>query len=233
MVLEVEEMTILLWKEQSVFEDCSIPGLVQSNAWCGGGLGHRYAGLTQRYKTCPQWTTNGTVLQFFSDDASIFTPALRWDIVLLMTTSSKSSSNLSNIVIYALQCALGINWCWMACSAILEPREGDRSVDPLQHFNQEAWDWWSNPRSRVHPSANSAEHMMESIWMEIELARQHTSTPHISVWESIVLLTPGDPLCLLLMVLCLGTFRSTVYGLSPCWRSALTKALLFFWQPIQ
>lgn len=99
--------------------------------------------------------------------------------------------------------------------------------DPLQHFNRGTWDWWSNPRSTVHPSANSAEHVTEAIWMEIELARQHTPTPHISVWERIVLFTPGDPLCFPLMVLCLGTFRSTVYGLSPCWRSTLTKALLF------
>lgn len=143
-----------------------------------------------------------------------------------MIASSNSSSNPSNIVNYPLQCALGISWCWMASPAMMEPREGDRSADPLQHFNRGAWDWWSNPRSRVHPSANSAEHVTEAIWMEIALAR-HTPTPLISVWERIVLFTPGDPLCLPLMVLCLGTFRSTVYGLSPCWRSALTKVLLF------
>lgn len=100
----------------------------------------------------------------------------------------------------------------------------------LIHFSiliRGAWDWWSNSRSRVHPSANSTEHVTVAIWMEIELAQQHTPTPHISVWKRIVLFTPGDPLWLPLMVLCLGTFRSTVYGLSPCWRSALTKALLF------
>lgn len=62
-------------------EDCSVPGLVQVRLGVQG-LGRRGVGSTQNYKTCLQWIANDTVLQVFSDDACIFTPALIRDNVL-------------------------------------------------------------------------------------------------------------------------------------------------------